>query len=95
MRAMNKMTVAAALAALAGLTIPILGTNPIITQIASQVTLVFVLPLVILLMIILLHKRSVMGERRPGAVFTILMCLAFAFACVVSYTGVVALGKLL
>ena len=84
-----------ALAALAGLTIPILGTNPIITQIASQVTLVFVLPLVILLMIILLHKRSVMGERRPGAVFTILMCLAFAFACVVSYTGVVALGKLL
>ena len=84
-----------ALAALAGLTIPILGTNPIITQIASQVTLVFVLPLVILLMIMLLHKRSVMGERRPGAVFTILMCLAFAFACVVSYTGVVALGKLL
>ena len=82
-------------AALAGLTIPILGTQPVITQIASQVTLVFVLPLVILVMIILLNKRSVMGEKRPGWVFSLLMALAFVFACIVSYTGVVALGKLL
>ena len=83
------------IAALVGLTIPILGAQPVITQIASQVTLVFVLPLVILLMIILLNKRSVMGERRPGVFFTILMSLALIFACIVSYTGVVALGKLL
>ena len=82
-------------AALVGLTIPILGAQPVITQIASQVTLVFVLPLVILLMIILLNKHSVMGERRPGVFFTILMSLALIFACIVSYTGVVALGKLL
>ena len=82
-------------AALVGLTIPILGKNPVITQIASQVTLVFVLPLVILLMIILINKKSVMGNRRPGIVFTILMALAFVFACVVSYTGVVALSNLL
>ena len=67
----------------------------VITQIASQVTLVFVLPLVILVMIILLNKRSVMGEKRPGWVFSLLMALAFVFACIVSYTGVVALGKLL
>jgi Mn2+/Fe2+ NRAMP family transporter len=83
------------IAALVGLTIPILGKNPVITQIASQVTLVFVLPLVILLMIILLNKRSVMGEKRPGILFTVLMALAFVFACVVSYTGIVALGNLL
>ena len=83
------------IAALVGLIIPILGTSPVITQIASQVTLVFVLPLVILLMIILLNKRSVMGDKRPGWVFTFLMILAFLFACIVSYTGVVALGKLL
>jgi Mn2+/Fe2+ NRAMP family transporter len=83
------------IAALAGLTIPILGKNPVITQIASQVTLVFVLPLVILFMIILLNKRSVMGERRPGWFFTMLMSLALVFACVVSYTGVVALSNLL
>ena len=83
------------IAALVGLTIPVLGKNPVITQIASQVTLVFVLPLVILLMIILLNKRSVTGDKRPGIVFTLLMALAFLFACVVSYTGIVALGKLL
>lgn len=83
------------IAALVGLTIPILGTSPVITQVASQVTLVFVLPLVILLMIILLNKRKVMGDKRPGVFFTILMSLAFVFACVVSYTGIVALGNLL
>lgn len=83
------------IAALVGLTIPILGKNPVITQIASQVTLVFVLPLVILLMIVLLKRRDVMGEHRAGRLFTLLMCLALLFACVVSYTGVVALGKLL
>lgn len=79
------------IAALAGLTIPILGKSPVITQIASQVTLVFVLPLVILLMIILLWKQ----KERPSILFTILMALAFVFACIVSYTGIVALGNLL
>jgi len=82
-------------AALAGLTIPILGKSPVITQIASQVTLVFVLPLVIVLMIALLNKKSVVGKSRPGWLFNLLMCIALAFACVVSYTGIVALGKLL
>lgn len=84
-----------AVAAVLGLTIPILGTNPIITQIASQVALVFVLPLVILFMIVLLNKKSVMGDERPGTLFTALMSMALIFACVVSYTGVIALQKLL
>lgn len=79
------------IAALAGLTIPILGKSPVITQIASQVTLVFVLPLVILLMIVLLWKQ----KERPSILFTVLMALAFVFACIVSYTGIVALGNLL
>jgi hypothetical protein len=54
-----------------------------------------VLPLVIGLMIVLLNKKGVMGAAKPGMVFNILMVLALIFACVVSYTGVVALGKLL
>lgn len=83
------------IAALVGLTIPILGTSPVITQIASQVALVFVLPLVILLMLILINKSKVMGEARPNVFFSVLMALAFVFACVVSYTGVISLGKLL
>ena len=84
-----------AIAALAGLTIPILGTSPVITQIVSQVTLVFVLPLVIVLMLILINKREVMGDARPGLLFSILIALAFMFACIVSYTGIVSLGRLL
>lgn len=84
-----------AVAALVGLTIPILGKSPVITQIASQVTLVFVLPLVILLMILLLNKKQLVGDKRPGILFNLLMCIALVFACIVSYTGVVALGNLL
>jgi Mn2+/Fe2+ NRAMP family transporter len=83
------------ISALIGMTIPILGYNPVITQIASQVTLVFVLPLVILSMILLINKKSLMGDAKPGIFFNILMVLALVFACVVSYTGVVALGNLL
>lgn len=83
-----------AIAALVGLTIPILGAQPVITQVASQVTLVFVLPLVIVLMMALINKKEVMGASRPGLVFNILMGLALLFACIVSYTGVVALGNL-
>lgn len=84
-----------AVAGLCGLTIPILGFNPIIATIAAQISLVFVLPLVILLMIILLNKKKVMGNDRPGWFFTLLMTFALIFSCLVSYTGVVALGKLL
>lgn len=83
------------IAALAGLVIPILGANPVITQIASQVTLVFVLPLVILLMLILINKKSVMGNARPAFLFSALMVVALIFACIVSYTAVAALGNLL
>jgi Mn2+/Fe2+ NRAMP family transporter len=67
----------------------------VITQIASQVTLVFVLPLVIILMLVLINKKELMGDARPGLFFSMLMALAFVFACVVSYTGVISLGKLL
>ena len=83
------------ISALVGLTIPILGYNPVITQVASQVTLVFVLPLVITLMLVIINKKEIMGDARPGIAFNICMILALIFACVVSYTGVEALGKLL
>lgn len=83
------------ISALVGLTIPILGYNPVITQVASQVTLVFVLPLVIILMMVMINKKDVMGDAKPGIAFNICMALALIFACVVSYTGVEALGKLI
>lgn len=83
-----------AVSALLGMTIPVLGFNPIIAQITSQVTQVFVLPFVILLMIILINRKDVMGGKTPGPVYNICMVLALVFACVVSYTAVIALGGL-
>lgn len=82
-------------AACVGLTIPILGANPIVAQVATQVANVFVLPLVILLMIILINRKDVMKDKTAGPWLNLSMVLAFVFACVVAYTGVVALSNLI
>ncbi len=82
-------------AACVGLTIPILGANPIVAQVATQIANVFVLPLVIALMIVLLNKKDVMGPKKASAAMNVAMSLALIFACVVAFTGVIALKNLL
>ena len=79
------------IACIIGLAVPIFGANPIDAQILTQVFNVFVLPLVILGIIILINKKELMGEHKAGNILNIGMGLAFIFACVVSYTGVVAI----
>ena len=74
-----------------GLTVPILGTNPIKAQILTQVFNVFVLPLVILGMIFLINNRILMKEYKAGILLNIGMILALIFACLISYNGVIAL----
>jgi len=81
----------AGLSAFWGMTIPILGSNPIFAQILSQVTQVFVLPLVILMAIILLNQKSHMGENKATIILNIFLALAFIFSCIVSYTAFIAL----
>jgi len=79
------------IACIIGLTVPILGVNPIKAQILTQVFNVFILPLVIIGIIILTNKKSLMGEHKAGPILNIGMALALVFACVISYNGVVAL----
>jgi len=74
-----------------GLIVPVFGANPIAAQIATQVANVFVLPVVILGIAYLVNNRSYMGDHRAGPLLNTGMFAAFVFACVISYTGILAL----
>jgi len=79
------------IACLVGLTVPIFGANPINAQILSQVFNVFVLPLVIISIIILLNRPKLMGEHQASVLLNIGMGTALIFACIISYTGAIAI----
>jgi manganese transport protein len=49
-----------------GLTVPILGANPIVAQIFTQVANVFVLPLIIAGILYLVNQKAMMGEQKAG-----------------------------
>ena len=82
------ITAAACLVALIG---PFLGYNPIMIQIVSQVLNVFVLPLVILGIIILVNNKKVMKDYRTSMLVNSGLVLAFLFACIISYNGILGL----
>ncbi len=82
------------IAALFGLLIPIIGANPIVAQIATQVANVFVLPLVIGAIAYLVNNKRDMGSHKAGVVLNIGLFSAFVFSCFIAYNGIIALTEL-
>lgn len=80
-----------AVASLIGLTVPILGTNPIVAQIATQVANVFVLPLVITLILVLINRESLMGRYKAGLLMNLGLVAALLFSLGISYVALLAL----
>ncbi|MCI4669119.1 MAG: Nramp family divalent metal transporter [Bacteroidia bacterium] len=80
-----------AIACVIGLTVPVIGANPIQMQILSQVFNVFVLPLVIIGIIFLTNNRKLMGDHRAGLFLNFGMFSALIFACIISYNGIIAI----
>lgn len=80
-------------AALWGLVVPALGSNPVQVTIAAQIANVFVLPLTILAILALLNRRDVMGAHRVGLFGNVTLVLAFLFSLAVAYSGSKALGS--
>lgn len=80
-----------AVACVIGLSIPIMGANPIVAQIASQVANVFILPLIIFGIFFLINSKKRMGEHTAGIGLNILLFLSFVFACLISWLGFSAL----
>jgi Mn2+/Fe2+ NRAMP family transporter len=90
----RRFRILAAVASLMGLIVPILGANPIVAQIATQVSQVFILPLVVLGIIYLANQKQLMGEYRAGSLLNIGMATAFVFTLFISYTAVLAVIEL-
>ena len=84
-----------AIAAVFGLIVPIIGANPIVAQIATQVANVFVLPLVIGAIIYLVNNKNDMGDKKAGTLLNIGLVCALIFSCFIAYNGVIALQELL
>ena len=82
-----------AVACLVGLTVPILGFNPIQAQIATQIAGVFVLPLSIGAMIYLVNRRDLMGPYRAGWILNIGLIMSFLFSIYITYTGYIAIAE--
>lgn len=82
------------IACVVGLSVPLMGANPIIAQIVTQIANVFILPVVIASIFYLINRKELMGIHRPGYFFNIVLFVAFIFSCIISYVGVLALLKL-
>jgi Mn2+/Fe2+ NRAMP family transporter len=79
------------LAALIGLSVLILGINPVEAQIITQIFNVFILPIVIGAILYLVNKGKIMGSLKAGPALNIGLWLSFAFSLVISYTGILGL----
>ena len=80
-----------AVACVVGLSVPILGANPIVAQIATQVANVFVLPLVIGGIIYIINQKQLMQEHKAGWLLNSGLVLALLFSCLISLLGFQAL----
>lgn len=86
--------VLAAIACLIGLMVPVIGANPIAAQVATQISQVFVLPLVIVAILFLVNRRSLMGTYKAGILLNLGMLTALVFSFFISYTAVLAIIEL-
>ena len=78
-------------AALWGLVVPALGSNPVTVTVAAQIANVFVLPLTVGVILWLINRESVMGAYRVRGVMNALLAAALVFSIAVTVAGVKAL----
>lgn len=87
----TQFRIVTAIASVVALIGTIAGSNPIEIQILSQVFNVFVLPLVIFGIILLINNEKLMKGYKTNYWINVGLGFAFMFACIISYSGVVAL----
>ncbi len=88
----TRFRVLAAVACVFGLTVPILGFQPIFAQLITQVLNVFILPIVVAGFIYLLNQKKLMGEHKAGIILNSGLIGAFIFSLVIAVVGVIALS---
>jgi manganese transport protein len=90
----KRFKVLTAVASLMGLTVPVLGANPIFAQILTQVAAVFILPLVVACIFYLINRKDLMGSYKAGWKLNLALMLALVFSLLISYTAALALLEL-
>lgn len=88
----KRFLILTAIAGIVGLSVPILGANPIEAQILTQIFNVFVLPLVIVLIFMLINQKEIMGENKAGWKLNSGLIAAFVFSVIISYYGIIVLA---
>lgn len=91
----RQFRILAGLAAIVGLTVLILGINPVEAQIITQVFNVFILPVVIGAILYLVNKSKIMGKLKAGAILNIGLWLSLVFSLFISYAGILGLMDLI
>lgn len=74
-------------AAVWGLVVPAVGSNPVPVTILAQISNVFVLPLTVVVALCLLNRRDVMGGHKADWLLNTMLAAAFAFSLAVAYVG--------
>jgi len=82
-------------AAIVGLTVLIIGTNPVEAQIITQVFSVFILPAVIGTILFLVNRKNLMGEFKAGILLNTGLWAALIFSLIISYTGILGVIDLI
>jgi manganese transport protein len=93
--ASRRFRVLTGVACLVGLTVPVLGANPILAQILTQVAAVFILPLVIACMLYLINRKDLMQAHRAGVWLNSGLIAALIFSLVISLTAYLALSEMI
>jgi manganese transport protein len=78
--------------ALLAFVVPTFGGQPVLIMIASQAVSTVVMPVLVVLLMILLNRRSVVGDYRTPLALNLGLVLALAFALLVSYSGALGLS---
>ncbi|MCC5937871.1 MAG: Nramp family divalent metal transporter [Lunatimonas sp.] len=92
--ASTRFRVLTGVACVVGLTVPILGANPILAQILTQVAAVFILPVVIGCIFYLINRRDLMQAHKAGIWLNMGLGAALIFSVLISYTGFLALREM-
>ncbi|MFC2098976.1 Nramp family divalent metal transporter, partial [Bacteroidota bacterium] len=81
-------------AAVVGLTVLIIGANPVEAQIITQVFSVFILPAVIATILYVVNRNNIMGDLKAGIYLNLGLWLALIFSLVISLTGIMGIVDL-
>ena len=77
-----------------GMVVPIFGGRPVLVMIASQAFTLVITPIIIILMLILINKKSIMGEYKVSTAMNIVLGIIFIFSVIMSGVGAVSLVEL-